>query len=108
MRSYVQKGDAVTVMATKNIEADEGVLIGSLFGIAQNKASEGDHLVLVTRGVFLQEVTATGDIELGDPVYFDASTGEFTDDSDGTFLAGVAVSEASPTSGVAIVDVLIG
>ena len=93
MKNYVQKGENITVTAAAAATSGEGVLIGSLFGIAAGDASIGDDLDLVTVGVFSMAKVATDVFAVGGVVYWDDSTSLVTTDDD---------SEANPAIGIAV------
>ncbi|SEM05407.1 Predicted phage recombinase, RecA/RadA family [Roseovarius azorensis] len=81
----------------------DGVLIGSLFGIAFGDAEIGDMLTLATTGVFEMPKPSTDVLAVGDPVYWDDSAGLATSDDDtgNNNLIGVAVTAAgNPSSAV--------
>lgn len=73
MKNYVQKGEAITVIAAAAVVAGAGVLVGDgLFGVAVNSAGIGDEVTLVTEGVF--ELPADATVAAGDVVEW--NTGE--------------------------------
>ena len=73
MKNYVQKGDHITVAAPAAVSSGDGVLIGSLFGVASTDAESGAEVALVTRGVVALPKEATTDtFAVGDPVEWDA------------------------------------
>ncbi len=103
MKTYVQPGDRITVTAAAAASSGDGVLIGSLFGIAFGDAEIGNNLNLATTGVFDMPKLSTDDMSVGDPIYWDDSAGVVTlDDDTGTNpLIGVAVTAAgNPSSTV--------
>lgn len=101
MKNYVQKGDNITVTAAAAAASGEGVLIGSLFGIAAGDAGIGDDLDLVTVGVFAMSKVATDVMAVGGVVYWDDAAGLVTtDDNTGSNPAiGIAVTLAGNPSG---------
>ena len=52
MRTFVQPGAVITVPAPANVTSGDGVLIGSLFGVAGYTAQSGAALDLHLEGVF--------------------------------------------------------
>lgn len=93
MKSYVQKGENITVTAAAATTSGDGVLIGSLFGIAAVTSEIGDDLDLVTVGVFSMAKVATDVFAVGGVVYWDDATSLVTTDDD---------SEANPAIGIAV------
>lgn len=82
MKTFVQPGDSITVTAAAAASSGDGVLVGSLFGIASGDAGIGDNLVLTTRGVFDMPKPSTDVLAVGDPVYWDDTAGLATADDD--------------------------
>ena len=103
MRNYIQPGDRITVTAVAAANSGDGVLVGSLFGIAFGDAGIGDGLTLATTGVFNMAKPSTDVLAVGDPVYWDDGAGLATadDDTGNNPLVGVAVTAAgNPSSAV--------
>lgn len=101
MKNYVQKGDNITVTATATATSGNGVLIGSLFGIAAGDAAIGEDLDLVTVGVFDMAKVSTDVLAVGDLVYWDESATLVSSDDDtgANELIGIAVTAAANPSG---------
>jgi predicted RecA/RadA family phage recombinase len=98
MRNFVQMGNTVTIPAPTAINSGDGVVVGSLFGIAAGTVDSGDDLDLTLIGVFtLPKVSALA-IAIGDTVYWDAATKLVTKTSSGNTKIGVAVSAAANPS----------
>lgn len=103
MKNYIQPGDRITVTAAAAASSGDGVLVGSLFGIAFGDAGIGDTLTLATTGVFRMPKPSTDVLTVGAPVYWDDSAGLATadDDTGNNPLIGVAVTAAgNPSSAV--------
>lgn len=53
MKNFIQPGDVVTVIApTGGVSSGDGVIVGSLFGIAAKTAAQGESVELATTGVY--------------------------------------------------------
>lgn len=52
MKNYVQPGNMVTVTAPAAVSSGEGVVVGSMFGIAATSADSGEPVSLALEGVF--------------------------------------------------------
>jgi predicted RecA/RadA family phage recombinase len=50
-RNYVHDGDLMTVVAPRNVNSEELVVVGQMFGVAQASAVSAASLVLRTGGV---------------------------------------------------------
>ena len=101
MKNHVQRGENITVTATAAATSGEGVLIGSLFGIAAGDAEIGDSLDLVTVGVFTMPKVNTDVMTVGAVVYWDDSAGLVTtdDDTGSNPRVGLAITAAANPSG---------
>ena len=101
MKNYVQPGESITLTAAAAAASGEGVLVGSLFGIASGDAAIGDKLVLTTKGVFTMPKVSTDVMAVGAVVYWDDSAGLVTteDDTGTNPRVGLAVTAAGNPSG---------
>lgn len=103
MRNYVQRGDTLDVTAAAAISSGDGVIVGSIFGVANVDAEIGDTFALDVVGVFnLPKVSALA-IAVGDTVYWDNANKVVTKTASGNTKIGVAVTAAanpSPTVNV--------
>lgn len=82
MKNFVQAGEAVTVPAPADVLSGDGVLIGSLFGIANADAANGADVVLSTEGVFeLPKVSAQA-WTIGAPIFWDSDNSKATTSAD--------------------------
>lgn len=52
MKNFVQSGEVVTVTAPYAVTSGQGVLVGSLFGVAACDAANGASVEIATEGVF--------------------------------------------------------
>lgn len=93
MKNFIQPGDVLTLIAPDDVVSGQGVLVGSLFGIAAYNATNGQPVECKLVGVF-ELPKAAGAIEQGDAVYWDDGEGEVTTDDDGTVLIGAATEPA--------------
>ncbi|MBI1207635.1 MAG: DUF2190 family protein [Azospirillum sp.] len=101
MKNFVQPGESITVTAPSGgVSSGDGVLIGSVFGIAAADAAEGDPVELATEGVFSGIVKVSAQAwAVGDPIYWDAAAAKATSASTGNRLIGHATeAAANPTS----------
>ena len=95
MKTYVQPGDTVTVIAPSGgVLSGAGVLIGGLFGVAAYDAAEGDEVEVATTGVFSLPKAAEA-IAAGNRVHFDPALDVVTDtDITETAMIGVCIKAA--------------
>ena len=73
-KNYIQPGHTITVAApTGGVLSGDGVLIGTLFGIAQYDAVEGAEVEILTEGVVEIGKTSALQIDVGDRLFWDAT-----------------------------------
>ena len=95
MRNFIQKGDNITLESPADVLSGQGVLIDSLFGVANGDAATGQPVVLSTVGVYELPKLTADDITVGAAVYWDASENEVTLETEGNTKVGVAVAAKS-------------
>jgi len=77
MKNFIQPGDVVTVTApTGGVSSGDGVIIGSLFGIATKTAAQGEAVELATTGVYDLPKLSSAVITAGARVSWDATEKE--------------------------------
>lgn len=101
MKNFIQAGDNITVPAPATIASGAGVLVGSLFGIANSDATSGEPVVISTQGVFDLPKEATDAIAIGDAVYWDDTNDVVTVTDTGNTFIGHATAAAGNPSGIA-------
>jgi predicted RecA/RadA family phage recombinase len=99
MKNYRQDGDVITVPAPSGgTISGKLVVIGSLVGIAQITAAEGESVPLVTKGVNEYPKTSALAIAIGDKVYWDSTANVLNKTASGNTLVGIAVEAAANPS----------
>src|SRR6266511_3902859 len=74
-KNYIQPGHTLTVAApTGGVLSGDGVLIGTLFGIAQHDAVEGTDVEILTEGVVEIGKTSALQIGVGDRLFWEPPT----------------------------------
>lgn len=94
MRNFIQPGNTLTLPAPYNAIAGAGILIGSIFGVANSNAVIGNNADVTTEGVFSLSKAGVA-ITLGGKVYWDDTAKLVTNVSAGNTLIGVAVEAAA-------------
>ncbi|MES2845635.1 MAG: DUF2190 family protein [Pseudomonadota bacterium] len=89
MQNFVQTGDVVTIPAPAAVSSGDGVLAGSLFGVAQTDAESGADVAIATRGVFDLVKAASQAWTVGARIYWTGT--ECTTTASTNKLIGVAV-----------------
>ena len=96
MKNYIQAGENITVAAPADVNAGDGVLIGSLFGVATGKALSGANVTIVRRGVFTLPKTSAQAWTVGAKIYWTGT--ECTTTASGNTLIGLAIQAAADPS----------
>ena len=91
MKNYVQPGKTISLAVPYAVTSGDGLLVGSIFGIASGNAAIGENLEVDLVGVFDLKKTASQAWSVGDKVYWDNTAKEVTKTSTGNTLVGVAV-----------------
>jgi predicted RecA/RadA family phage recombinase len=88
MKNFVQEGDIITVAAPYAVTSGQGVLVGSLFGVAAFDAANGANVEIMPEGVF--DITAlTADTGTqGTKMYWDNTNRRLTITASGNTLVG--------------------
>lgn len=105
MKNYKQPGENVTVAAPAALTAGDGVLVGSLFGIAQETVAIGVDVTIVRRGVFTLPKVSAQAWTVGAPIYWDNAAKNCTTTVGTNKLIGVATAVAGNPSATG--DVLL-
>ncbi|WP_353641371.1 DUF2190 family protein [Mesorhizobium sp. WSM2239] len=99
MKNFVQKGENLTVTAPYAVSSGDGVLKGSIFGVAAGDAESGAEVDLVTVGVFKLPKVSTDVMAVGDVVYWDDTAKLVTTTATDNTMIGVSVATAGNPSG---------
>lgn len=103
MKNYIQAGENITVPAPADVTSGQGVLVGSLFGIATGNAKSGEDVTLSRKGVFELKKLSAQAWTVGAKVYWNDTAKECTTVATGNTLIGVAVRAAADPSGTGAV-----
>ncbi|GAA5073499.1 DUF2190 family protein [Roseibacterium beibuensis] len=103
MKTFIQPGAAMTVPAPAAKTSGDGVLVGSLFGIAQHTAESGADLTIQTVGVFTITKATGSAWTVGAKIYWDDSNSRCTTAESGNTLVGVAAAAAGSADTVGAV-----
>jgi predicted RecA/RadA family phage recombinase len=91
MKNYVQPGNTITLTAPYAVASGDGLLVGSIFGIAAGAAALGEPVETALVGVYDLKKVASQAWAAGDKVYWDNTAKEATKTSTSNTLIGVAV-----------------
>jgi predicted RecA/RadA family phage recombinase len=91
MRHYIQPGHALTLIAPYDVVSGDGLLIGSIFGVASHDALSGAEVEAQLTGVLDLAKVASQAWTAGAKVYWDNTAKRATTVASGNTLIGVAV-----------------
>ena len=91
MKNYVQPGSTITLAAPYAVASGDGLLVGSIFGVAAGTAANGETVETALVGVYDLKKTASQAWSVGDKVYWDNAAKEVTKTVGSNILIGVAV-----------------
>ncbi len=103
MKNYVQPGNTITLTAPYAVVSGEGLLVGSIFGVAAGTAASGEPVETALVGVFDLTKVGSQAWTVGAKVYWDDTNKRTTTVSTDNTAIGVAIeavaSGASDTIG---------
>ena len=99
MRSYVQEGESLSLLAPYAVASGAGFQVGSIFAVAAAAAASGAAVEGVMKGVFTLGKTSAQAWTVGVKVYWDDVNKRCDTSSAGNVLIGVATAiAANPSS----------
>ena len=99
MKNFIGVGTRVTLTAAAVTTSGQPVLIGSLFGIAENAAAIGEPLVLAMNGIYDLTKTASQAWTVGQLIDWDVAISRVTNVVATNKLVGVAVLAVGAAAG---------
>lgn len=101
MKNFVQPGRIVTAIAAADVASGDGVLIGSLFGVATTDAATGEEFEVATDGVFdLPKTTGQAWAAAWAAVFWDNTAKKLTNVASGNTKIGVNVRAESSAAAI--------
>lgn len=95
MKNYIQNGHVITVAApTGGIASGEGLIVGSIFGVAAYSAADGEPVELATTGVYKLPKATAAVLTVGARVAWDDTAKNINVPGAGRFPGGVATEAA--------------
>ncbi len=91
MKNYVQPGNTITLTAPYAVSSGDGLLVGSIFGVATGTAALGEAVEAALTGVYDLKKVASQAWAAGDKVYWDNTAREATKTTTSNTLIGVAM-----------------
>ena len=102
MKTYVQPGHVVTLSAPYAVASGDGLLVGSLFGIATHDAASSAEVETQLTGVVDMAKAASQAWIVGAKVYWDNTAKVATITATGNVLIGAAMLAVGNTAGETI------
>ncbi|MEQ8639396.1 MAG: DUF2190 family protein [Alphaproteobacteria bacterium] len=99
MKNYVQPGNTITLSAPYDVASGDGLLVGSVFGVAAGDAASGATVETALIGVFDLKKVASQAWSAGDKVYWDNTNKEATKTATANTLIGVATEAVAGGAG---------
>lgn len=93
MRNHVQPGNVITFTAAAPVTSGQGVVVGSLFGVAATDAGTGDEFEAAVVGVYRLPKAAV-DIAAGAKVYWHLTNNNVVTAASGARAIGAATEAA--------------
>lgn len=99
MKNYVQPGNTITLTAPYAVASGEGLLVGSVFGVASGAAALGEIVEAALVGVFDLTKVGSQAWTVGARIYWDDTNKRCTTVSTDNTLIGVAVEAVASGAG---------
>lgn len=99
MKNFVQPGNTITLTAPYAVASGDGLLVGSIFGVAAGDAASGDPVEAALVGVFDLTKIGSEAWAVGAKVYWDDVNKRCTTVATGNTLIGVAVEAVAGGAG---------
>lgn len=104
MSNYLDAGNLVEVTAPYAVTAGQGVLVGALFGVAQNTAASGAPVVIHTAGVHVATKDPTQAMTVGQRLFWDNTNRRLTTTATGNFHVGLCYRAAAASDATVAVN----
>ncbi|GIK80952.1 MAG: hypothetical protein BroJett024_20570 [Alphaproteobacteria bacterium] len=102
MKNYVQPGNTIPLTAPYDVASGDGLLVGSIFGVATSAALNGEAIEAALVGVFDLKKVGSQAWAAGDKIYWDNTAKETTKTTTSNTLIGVAIEAVGSGAGETI------
>ena len=102
MKNYVQPGNTITLTAPYDVASGDGLLVGSIFGVATGAAVSGGTIEAALVGVFDLTKVGSQAWAVGDKIYWDNTAKQATKTATDNTLVGAAVEAVGNGAGETI------
>lgn len=106
MKNFVQPGNVITVAAPYAVASSQGVLVGTLFGVATTDAANGTPVEIAREGVFDIAAVTADTAGQGAKIYWDNAARRLTTTATNNTLVGAltAAKGGSDTTARVLLD----
>jgi len=94
MKNFIQPGHQIPVPAPANVSSGQGVLVGSLFGVAVHDAASGANVEISLTGAYRMTKASGSAWTVGARLYWDDTAKAVTATASTNKLIGVAIAAA--------------
>ena len=103
-KNYVFHGQTIPVTLSGDVSSGDGIVVGTLLGVALNSGGDGDTIQVAIEGVWDLPALETADIAVGAKFYWGVTAGEAisTGQANGDLDGGAIAIEASGTSSTTV------
>jgi predicted RecA/RadA family phage recombinase len=98
-KNFIQPGGTITLTAPYAVTSGDGLLVGSIFGVAAGDAASGATVEAALTGVFDLTKIGSQAWSAGDKVYWDNTNKEATKTATANTLIGVATEAVAGGAG---------
>jgi predicted RecA/RadA family phage recombinase len=88
MKNFIQPGNVIPVIAPYAVTSGQGVLVGSLFGVAAYDAAQGAQVEIAREGVFEVAAVTADTPAQGAKIYWDNTARKLTTTATNNTLVG--------------------
>ena len=99
MKNYVQPGNTITLTAPYAVASGDGLLVGSVFGVASGTAALGETVEAALVGVYELKKLGSQAWAAGDKIYWDNTAKNTTKTLTSNTLIGVATEAVAGGAG---------
>lgn len=99
MKNFIANGETINITAAAVIASGQGVLVGSIFGVAEGAAAIGETVVIRLVGVFSLPKAPSQAWTVGQTIYWDAANSRTTNVLTGNTRIGIATQAVAGGAG---------
>ncbi|WIY52455.1 DUF2190 family protein [Devosia sp. YIM 151766] len=100
MKNFLAHGDVIEITATADIKSSEGVVVGTIFGVAMNDIANGEKGPIKLSGVYDLPKAGSQAWTEGAAVHWDAGNKRCTTAATGNRLIGCAIEAVGGGAGL--------